>query len=538
VTLESREVAASIEAVQASVAARFGDTPSLRIRQLHARGISARDAGGDTQAAAVALEGQASIATAGTGAPLSMTAKIAAARGELLYRRAYLDLSAFPGVLEGSVRSSDGGGFEVQRVRLDVERLVSVEASAAIDADRTLRAADAHAHVAQVTVPFDTLVRETFAETYPVLAQTRVTGTLEAHARYDRIDAERRRASGRAVLRDGTVRITDPLIDAHALSFEIPFALVWGEPGQGAASADSRERGYVRTGAVRVGGLALSPVDLPLEAHPNEITAAEPIVVPFAGGGVRVARLRLVAAPREEVRVDASVALEPMDLAALSEAARLPRVEGTLGGDLGEVTFESGDVTATGALVAEVFGGRVIVSDMGVENVTSPVPSLRLDADANGLDLRSATEAFGVGYVSGVARAEVDDLAVVAGQPVSFDATFETIPTAGVPQRVSVAAIDQLTILGGADSGPVARGILRLFDEYRYAKMGLRCRLRNDRFILQGIEQHDGKDFLVVGTLLPPTVNVISHNQVIAFSEMIERLKRITAVGEEPPVVE
>ena len=55
--------------------------------------------------------------------------------------------------------------------------------------------------------------------------------------------------------------------------------------------------------------------------------------------------------------------------------------------------------------------------------------------------------------------------------------------------------------------------------------------------MLRGIEEHDGRDFLVVGTLLPPTVNVISHNQVIAFSEMVDRLKRISAVGEEPPTI-
>jgi hypothetical protein len=145
---------------------------------------------------------------------------------------------------------------------------------------------------------------------------------------------------------------------------------------------------------------------------------------------------------------------------------------------------------------------------------------------------------LGVGYVSGIGRAKVDDLEISAGQPVHFDADFETVPTRGVPQRVSVAAIQQLTILGGAEANPLTRGVLDLFDEYRYAKMGFRCSLRNDRFILHGVAEREGKDFLVVGTLLPPTVNVISHNQEIAFSEMVERLKRITAVGGAKPDVQ
>jgi hypothetical protein len=32
---------------------------------------------------------------------------------------------------------------------------------------------------------------------------------------------------------------------------------------------------------------------------------------------------------------------------------------------------------------------------------------------------------------------------------------------------------------------------------------------------------------LVVGSFLPPTVNIISHTQVIAFSELLRRLERI-----------
>jgi len=78
----------------------------------------------------------------------------------------------------------------------------------------------------------------------------------------------------------------------------------------------------------------------------------------------------------------------------------------------------------------------------------------------------------------------------------------------------------------------VTRGILSFFDEYRYAKMGLRCSLRNDRFILRGVERLKEKDFLVVGTFMPPTVNVISHNQIIAFKDMVGRIERIVAVGE------
>jgi hypothetical protein len=225
-----------------------------------------------------------------------------------------------------------------------------------------------------------------------------------------------------------------------------------------------------------------------------------------------------------------------MSLEELGKRLGWPALRGTLAGELGNVRLSDGRLAASGALALDVFGGKVVLSDIAVEEIYSPVPSLRLDVEATGIDLRDATESLGVGYVAGIGRAKIDDLEFAAGQPMSFDAEFESIPTRGVSQRVSVAAIQQLTILGGGGPDALTRSLLGLFDEYRYAKMGFRCSLRNDRFILHGIEEHDGKDFLVVGTLFPPTVNVISHNQVIAFGEMVDRLQRIGAVGDSPDV--
>jgi hypothetical protein len=57
--------------------------------------------------------------------------------------------------------------------------------------------------------------------------------------------------------------------------------------------------------------------------------------------------------------------------------------------------------------------------------------------------------------------------------------------------------------------------------------MGFKATLRNDKLILQGIESKDGKEFLVVGSLFPPTVNVISHTREIGFSDLMKRLEQI-----------
>jgi hypothetical protein len=120
--------------------------------------------------------------------------------------------------------------------------------------------------------------------------------------------------------------------------------------------------------------------------------------------------------------------------------------------------------------------------------------------------------------------------------PIRFTAWLESITRSGVPQRISVDAIRKLSILGGSGGDPFSQGVLSLFDEYRYAKIGFRCALDGDRLTVEGIEQRDGKDYLVIGSVLPPRVDVVSHTRTVAFSEMVSRLGR--AIESEGPRVE
>ncbi len=160
------------------------------------------------------------------------------------------------------------------------------------------------------------------------------------------------------------------------------------------------------------------------------------------------------------------------------------------------------------------------------ELVARYAPTVELDLDFQDLLLAQLTETLEAGTISGVARGAVHHLAIAHGEPVRFDAWMETVPRRGVAQRISVKAIRQIAILGGGGD-PLSQGVLSFFDEYRYARMGFRCTLENDRFYLRGIEQDGEKEYLVVGSILPPRVNVISHTPAISFSEMVRRLSRL-----------
>ncbi len=131
----------------------------------------------------------------------------------------------------------------------------------------------------------------------------------------------------------------------------------------------------------------------------------------------------------------------------------------------------------------------------------------------------------------------MNDLVITDGQPESFEASIETVKRRGVKQRISVKALEKISILGTGSSATVlGRGIYSLFKEYNYSKMGFSGRLRNDTFLLKGIEREGDTGYLVRGGLFPPKVNVIYYTQEVSFREMVKRLKRITLAGEKEEV--
>jgi hypothetical protein len=121
----------------------------------------------------------------------------------------------------------------------------------------------------------------------------------------------------------------------------------------------------------------------------------------------------------------------------------------------------------------------------------------------------------------------VGDLIITDGQPAQFGADLHSVDRGG-EQRISVEALNKITVLSsGQSAGALYGGLAGFFDSFRYSKLGFKAILRNDRLTLRGVETRGNEEYLVVGSFLPPTVNIVSHTQTIAFSELVRRLERI-----------
>jgi hypothetical protein len=193
--------------------------------------------------------------------------------------------------------------------------------------------------------------------------------------------------------------------------------------------------------------------------------------------------------------------------------------------------FAGSSLTTEGEIIMRLFGGEMMISGIAVENIFSPITSIGSSVEFRDIDLARMTDAFEFGRITGVLQGYVRGLVITGGQPESFEAHIETVPRRGVGQRISVKALRKISIFGSDATGSIlSSGIYRFFKEYRYSRMGFSGRLKDDNFILTGIERSGDKGYLIKGAFLPPRVDVVSYSQNISFKELVKRIRRVQAI--------
>jgi hypothetical protein len=260
----------------------------------------------------------------------------------------------------------------------------------------------------------------------------------------------------------------------------------------------------------------------------NALRFHQPIRLNLFGGVIEIDKLFWPDAIGDPKRVSFSADVKQLQLEELARALDWHRFTGTLTGFIPQVQSTSDLLRTNGEIQADLFGGRVRIAKLEVEKPFSGLASIKLDANLTGIQLEQASNTFEFGRISGILEGSIEDLVLTDGQPAEFRADLHSVERSGVEQRISVEAINKITVLSsGQSAGALYGGLASFFDSFRYSKLGFKAALKNDRLTLRGVETREDQEFLVVGSFLPPTVNIISHTQNIAFSELLRRLERI-----------
>ncbi len=479
----------------------------------------------------ISVNGPFEITANGEKQTIGITGKFTAESGELLWSKFFGDLKSQRPTLDldaDYLRGADR--LDCRRCNWNLANVGLVEVAGTVE--RVSGAPELRVHVSSGSFSpsgfYEYFLRETFNRQYPLLDKLAVGGQMAFDLQLDgKLDALS--ATGELSLRGGEVRAksNDWRIGPIALNLPLQIHLAESKAAAGAAP----RTGTLAIERIRFADQTIAPIATTLSLSNNALRLHQPIRLGLFGGDIEIENLFWPDLLEDPKQVSFSIETKRLKLEDLTQAMSWPRFSGTLTGSIAEVQSAGNLLRTRGEIQAELFGGRIRMSKLEIENPFSGLASIKLDAKLNDIQLEQLTQTFAFGRISGTLEGSIENLVLTDRQPSELSAELHSVDRGG-EQRISVEALNKITVLSsGEDAGALYGGLASFFDSFRYSKLGFRATLKNDRLTLRGVETRGDQEFLVVGSFLPPTVNVVSHTQNIAFSELVRRLEQIDKTG-------
>ncbi len=445
-------------------------------------------------------------------------------RGEVLAGVFYSDLSASPVSLGITGELGKDGSLRADESFISIEGLGRVAFSGELE-----RGAGEKKFIDGVSLfslqaegLFD-ILRDALGSRYPFLEKTGMKGDISGKFRVEGL-LTRPFITGSLILRELDILNSEAGLEVKNLNLHLPMTF-------GGKDESALKRGSLTFDKTGLGDIILWNGNYPLEVKYGDIFISGDINLSVFGGDLIGKDLYIRDYAGGERLVHASLEFRGLDLEDITRELKIHQMKGRLSGKIPDLVLLGDDLYSDGTVTVSVFGGTVVMENLALKGLFGPVPSFEADISLKDIDLARMTETLDIGRISGILSGYARNLKVVEGEPERFDLFLETRKRPGVSQKISVKALKKIQILGsGGTMGILDRGIYRFFKEYRYEKVGMRARLRNDILSLRGIGGERGREYLVRGGLFPPKVDVIIYTQEIPFKELLRRLERIKKV--------
>jgi hypothetical protein len=211
----------------------------------------------------------------------------------------------------------------------------------------------------------------------------------------------------------------------------------------------------------------------------------------------------------------------------ITQAFGRPEFAGTLSGRIPRIEFRDKLLTFGGDLEARVFDGTIVGRNIRLQDPLGRWPRLFADIELRKLDLGLLTRTFEIGSITGRIEGEIKGLELFAWTPVAFDGYLRTPEGDRGRHRISARAVGNLSNIGGGGGGVGAAlqtGVFKMFDEYDYAKLGLRCRLENDVCLMSGVEPAGEGYYILKGRGLP-RINIIGNAGRVNWPQLLSQVQ-------------
>ncbi|OOG56281.1 hypothetical protein [Rhodanobacter sp. C03] len=257
------------------------------------------------------------------------------------------------------------------------------------------------------------------------------------------------------------------------------------------------------------------------QSRSGTLSLRQPLEVPVLKGQLRVAELDWRPAAAKGQRLETSLVLTGVDMAAFSHAMGWPAFPGTLGGAIPSLRWVDDRFELQGGLSASLFGGFIDITRLSLQQPFGANPVLSGDIALSQLDLGAITSVFDFGSITGRMDGAIDGLRLVNWSPVAFKASL----LAGGGGRISQRAVNNLTTVGGGGiAGGLQGAVLKLFKTFGYKRIGLGCTLQGAICQMSGLEANGDGYTIVEGSGLPH-LQVIGHQAQVDWPTLVRRLR-------------
>jgi len=374
------------------------------------------------------------------------------------------------------------------------------------------------------------LFRDYLSQNFPALKDLQLEGDSDIDIKAV-IEVKAVTVEGVIEIENASLKIPDRSFYMDQIDLMLPFNLFYPSTSDLSIKEGGKRNGFLKIKVLEKDKIRLADLTIPLILSQNTLQVPEDIKISLLGGKMKVTGFKgddILSASR---LFNFGLEVEEMDLKLLSQSLAEMNFQGILNAYFPTIKYQEGILSAQGKAVVKIFGGEVEAKNLSVRNLFSRSRKISGDLNFNGINLEKVTEKIKIGKMTGVIQGSIKNLEIEYGQPSRFVLDVESVKTKGVKQRISVDAVQNISILGTGSGGItkiLSSGIRRFFKEYPYSQIGMICTLENDKFSVRGKIHEGGTEYLVRRAFLRG-IDVVNQNpqNVISFKDMQERVRRI-----------
>jgi hypothetical protein len=449
--------------------------------------------------------------------------------GEILWDRFYLNLGKTPVCLSFSgMYGMQAKSLQLSKVHVGLKDVFGLDMHGSILDEAPSPSIDLSAKIPETALNpiFYHFVSEPFRRGNPLLASMHTEGSVSADIRLTGRQNDWT-ATGNFTWHEGKLSSGDDGFSLQGITLDLP---LWYQTRKD-ASAEKTVKGRLSIQSLNLPFLPQQSVSLPLDVGPNRLFVRTPTNLRIPGGVVIVGPLVCQDLFDAKPSIETNLTANDIEINALLSEIWSSPMQGTINGQLDPIRFEGSTLTSHGEIRAKLMRGAIVVSDIGASNPFTSGPVFKLNAEWEDLSLAELTTGTSFGRVEGILQGRVQGLEIAYGQPQAFDLLLETVETKGVPQKISVRAVDNIAQIGGGQSPfmGLAGSFASLFKEFPYEKIGVHASLDNDIFRINGTIREGGTEYLVKRGRFSG-VNVVNQNpdNRVRFKDMVKRIRRVT----------